>query len=104
VQGKVYFRGRPLPAGTIVFAADPDRGTNGPLARGEIQSDGSYTLRTGDLPGAVVGWHRVTVVAVEMTATTPRLLVPARYGDPLLSGLACEVQAGKDNGINFNLE
>jgi hypothetical protein len=60
----------------------------------------------------VVGWHRVTIVAVEAPAasqpgqafTVPRSLVPTRYADPALSGLSCEVKAGKENGINFNLE
>lgn len=111
VHGKVLFHGRPLTTGTIVFAADPQRGTNGPLAHGDIQTDGSYTLRSGDSAGAVVGWHRVTVVAVELVAAGPgqpgpvaRQLVPSRYGDPNLSGLGCEVRAGTDNGINFNLE
>jgi hypothetical protein len=112
VRGQVFYRGRPVTTGTIVFASDPSRGTSGPLARGEIQPDGSYSLQTGDSAGAVVGWHRVTVVAVLVPAAPepgqpfvmPRPLVPTRYADPELSGLTCEVKAGKENGINFNLD
>jgi hypothetical protein len=109
VHGKVFYRGQALGSGTIVFAADPTRGTKGPLAQAEIQSDGSYTLKTGEQLGAVAGWHRVSVVAVDVSFqqgsyAVPRPLVPLRYGDPERSGLLCEVKVGQDNGINFNLE
>lgn len=112
VHGKVYYKGQPLPTGSIVFAPDPVRGTNGPLAVADIQADGTYVLHSGETFGAVVGWHRVTIVALESPSMTtpnqgfspPRTLVPEKYRDPELSGLACEVKAGQENGINFNLE
>ncbi len=111
VQGTVSFRGVPLRSGTIVFTPDGLRGTHGPLARAEIQADGSYLLRSGAALGAVVGWHRVTIAAVELPATPspgqrfvrPRSLVPENYRDPELAGLACEVRAGQDNRIDWNL-
>jgi hypothetical protein len=103
VQGKVYYRGQPLVSGMVVFAPDADRGTHGELATGAIQPDGSFKLKSADKAGAVAGWHRVTVMAVELTPE-PRALLPARYSDPRLSGLLCEVKAGRDNAINFNLE
>src|SRR6516165_6653259 len=65
VRGKVLFKGKPLTAGTIVFAPDAVKGTSGPLARGTIHPDGTYALQSGETYGAVVGWHRVTVSAVE---------------------------------------
>lgn len=111
VHGKVFYRGRPLPTGTVVFTPDTDRGTNGELATGEIQPDGSFQLKTKAIAGTVVGWHRVTILAVEMMAPSPgqplgepRAILPPRYSDPRLSGLLCEVKAGRDNVINFNLE
>lgn len=110
VTGKVNYRGRPLASGTIVFVPDPERGTSGELARGTIQQDGSYRLKTGEAPGIVSGWHRVTVTCVDAgtpppgSLTVPRSLLPAKYQDPQLSGLSCEVKAGKENTINFNLE
>jgi hypothetical protein len=111
VRGKVTFRGVPLHTGSIVYAPHGQRGGAGPLARAEIQPDGSYILFTGDKPGAVAGWHRITVIAVEAAAAAPgeplalpRLLLPARYGDPELSGLSREVTAGRENRIDFNLE
>jgi hypothetical protein len=110
VAGKVLYRNQPLPRGTIVFVPDADRGNNGPLAQGTIQGGGSYTIQTGGNSGAMPGWYRVTVIAVENTSgfslngsAVPRSLVPERYRDPQLSDLACEVKAGQENSINFNL-
>ncbi len=98
VRGQVFFQGRPLAGGTIVFAPDPERGGRGPLALGEIDAEGRYTLRTGDQPGAVPGWHRVTVAAADSEAALPR-----RYRDPDHSGLARQVQAGQSNVIDLKL-
>jgi hypothetical protein len=59
VSGKVTFKGKPVPTGTIMFYPDA-----GPAAVGAIGPDGTYTLTTikpGD--GAVVGSHRVTIQA-----------------------------------------
>jgi hypothetical protein len=112
VRGKVFYKGQTLTTGTIVFAPDAVRGTQGALAQADIQTDGSYTMKSGNHPGAVVGWHRVTVLAIEMPASpppgqsfsVPRSLLPEKYRDPELSGLTCEVKANKDNEINFHLQ
>jgi hypothetical protein len=109
VTGQVTYQNQPLPRGTIVFVPDADRGNNGPLAQGIIQSQGRYSLQTEGKPGAPPGWYRVTVIAVEESPAyrgvrfTPRSLVPERYRDPQLSDLVCEVKPGQENGINFNL-
>jgi hypothetical protein len=112
VRGRVTFRGVPLHTGSIVYSPHAERGTTGPLARADIQPDGTYVLRTGDKMGAVAGWHRITILAVETPPplsageafAIPRLLLPARYGDPELSGLSREVVAGRENRFDFNLE
>ena len=112
VGGKVSYQGVLLRGGTIVFVPDADRGNNGPLAKGTIQVDGKYTLKTGDMPGAMPGWYRVTVIAVEESRypagsnglSVPRSLVPEKYRDPQLSDLTCEIKPGQENGIDFNLE
>jgi hypothetical protein len=98
VQGQVFYKGRPLAGGTIVFAPDPGHGARGPLAWGQIGPDGRYTLRTGDEPGAVVGWHRVTVAAPGPAA------LPARYSDPERSGQVHEVHDAPSNTIDVRLE
>ena len=99
VQGRVLYRGRPLAGGTIVFTPDADRGGSGPLACGEIGPDGHYTLHTGDEPGAVPGWHKITVAG----ARGDRLL-PRRYSDPEGSGQGREVKAGQTNSLDLDLE
>jgi hypothetical protein len=112
VHGQVVFRGQVLHTGVIVFTPDPSRGSSGPVARGTIQVDGTYQLTTGTQPGAVAGWHRITVVALEEPIGTapdgqfqvPRSLLPDRYRDPELSGLAREVKAGDENEINIDLD
>jgi hypothetical protein len=98
VRGQVFYRGRPLAGGTIVFTPDRERGGRGPLALGEIDANGRYTLRTGDQPGAVTGWHRVTVAAAGTEAPLPR-----RYRDPDHSDLSRQVLAGRANVIDLQL-
>jgi hypothetical protein len=112
VHGKVTYRGAPVEAGTIVFTPDTLRGTRGTLAFGAIEPDGSYSLRTEDGSGAAPGWHRVTIVAVQAPSQVPPgqrfarpvSLLPHKYRDPDLSGLACEVKAGQVNALDFHLE
>jgi hypothetical protein len=106
VHGKVFYRGVSLHTGTVVFTPDTLRGNNGPLATADIQADGSFTLRTGAVSGAVPGWHRITVLAVEAPKSggRPRWLLPEKYSDPELSGLSGEVKAGQANTINLNLD
>jgi hypothetical protein len=112
VHGRVFYQGSPLSHGSIVFTPDPDRGGSGPLARGNIQADGTYTLTTDGRKGAPAGWHRVSIVAVETSSTRPRStefaevrsLLPRKYAAPDLSGLEALVKAGEDNVIEFRLE
>jgi hypothetical protein len=112
VHGKVYYKGSTLAHGTIVFTPDASRGNHGTLARSEIQSDGSYSLRTEVGYGVAPGWYRVTVMAVEMPEqpdpgqryALPRSLLPEKYRDPELAGLVREVKNGRANDIDFNLE
>jgi hypothetical protein len=112
VHGKVTYKGTALPCGTIVFTPDASRGHRGGLARSEIQADGSYSLRTDSGYGAIPGWYRVTVMAVEMPGSAepgqrypvPRALLPEKYRDPELAGLVREVKAGGENVIDFPLD
>jgi hypothetical protein len=100
VRGRVYYRGVPLAGGTIVFTPDADRGNHGPLALAEIQSDGSYSLRTSQEAGAVPGWHRVSFAAAALAAPA----LPRKYSDPERSGQSREVQSGVLNTFDFRLE
>jgi hypothetical protein len=112
VRGRVFYKGVPLTRGSIVFAPDADRGGSGPLARGDIQPDGTYKLTAGGRPGAAVGWQRVSVVALESPPPLPkgtefadvRSLLPRKYAAPDLSGLDALVKVGDDNVIDFHLD
>jgi hypothetical protein len=112
VQGKVSYRGVTLHTGTIVFSPDPARGTFGPVASGQVQADGSYSLWTGAQPGAVIGWHRITIIAMESDSsgpakgrfTRPHSLLPEHYRDPATSGLYCEIKGGQENQVDIDLD
>lgn len=110
VQGQVFYQGKPLMGGTIVFTPDAERGGRGPLACGEIGSDGRYWLQTGDQAGVIPGWHRVTIAAPAPTREPGQTVtlspndLPRKYGDPEKSGLLREIQAGKCGPQDFYLE
>jgi hypothetical protein len=108
VTGKVLYKGVPLPTGIIVFSPDTTRGESGKIAFSKISPDGTYIIITGDAPGATAGWYRVTVAALSGSSASPDLnavsIIPDRYRDPSLSQLQCEVKAGRDNHLDFNLD
>jgi hypothetical protein len=110
VHGRVFFRGQPLPGGTIVFTPDAERGGRGPLACGEIDAEGHYTLHTGDKLGAVPGWHRVTIappalaVVPGRAVSPPAVALPRKYSDPEQSSLLRDLQPGKSGEQDFHLE
>lgn len=110
VKGQVWYHGAPLNGGVVVFAPDPDRGNNGPMAKGTIQSDGTFTLTTDNTMGVLPGWYRIAIAA-QPNAESSLPTVPnpypgpaARYRNPELSGLLGEVKPGTDNHFNFELD
>ena len=108
VTGKVFYKGALLHDGVIVFSPDTSRGESGTIAVGKIKTDGTYTLTTGDAPGAASGWYRVTISSEASTGTpydpAPIPRIPVKYRDPQLSQLQCEVKANRDNHLDFNLD
>lgn len=106
VSGVVLLDGEPLPRGTVRFTPSSGRG-----ASGEIRSDGTFTLGTyGESDGALIGWHKVAVIAYEpaqgggdgrpdMTQSSPEInyLAPKRYMSPESSGLRYEVTPGRNH-------
>ncbi|MFM1904880.1 MAG: hypothetical protein RLZZ440_2780 [Planctomycetota bacterium] len=105
VEGVVTLDGKPLSTGRVTFW--PAAGRSG---SGWIEADGSFRLGTfGDADGAVVGPHKVAVTPASQTPTGPpdfdrdgpvkgwpRSPIPARYSNPESSGLAFEVQPGRN--------
>lgn len=106
IKGKVWYRGEPLPGGVIVFAPDADRGNNGPLAKGTIAADGSFTLA----PETAPGWYRVAVAPLPSesisspTVSNPYPGPPLRFRNPHLSGLSGEIKPGTENAFEFHLD
>jgi hypothetical protein len=107
VSGKVTYRGKPLPTGTVMFVPG-----EGPAATGEIGKDGTYKLTTNADDGAVIGTHKVTITALqgmegalpEVRSGTPGPLVPAKYLNAETSGLIAEVKPKTNNEVNFELK
>ena len=106
VRGKLTYKGKPVPSGTINFIP-----ASGPAAAGEIQADGTYTLTTykaGD--GAVTGKHAVVIVAMqdmsnrlpEDRSPLPAPIVPIKYTSIATSDLRAVVE-DKENTIDFDL-
>jgi hypothetical protein len=112
VKGKISYKGKPVPNGTINFL--PADGTK-PSATGEIQSDGSYVMKTflSNKPsdGAVIGKHKVVIVAMmdmgnalpEQRTPLPPPIVPIKYTSPATSDLSANVE-NKENTIDFDLQ
>ena len=107
VRGTVTYNGKPLTTGSVTFHPV----TDGPVAIGDIQSDGTYSLQTGTESGLGPGEYRVTVVATgpippptpQNTEPLPELLIPARYADVTTSGIQRTVAAGS-NQIDLSLD
>lgn len=107
VKGKVTFNGKAVPNGTISFIPQ-----SGQTATGELQKDGSFSLKTpGVGEGAATGSYMVIVVAMEdMGARMPEErtplpppLVPNKYTSAATTDLKAEVEA-KENVFSFDLK
>lgn len=101
VRGKVTLNGEPLRAGTVVFAPDEQRGVRGPLSYAVLDHEGAFELTTDNGPGAVPGWHRVTVAPPP--ESTDLIMGLERYRNPDSSGLRYEVKAREDNNFTIAL-
>jgi hypothetical protein len=102
VRGKVLVNGEPLRGGTVVFTPDEKRGARGPVSFAILDGDGAFDLASENGPGAIAGWHRVTVAPPASSADLIAGL--ARYRHPDLSGLEYEVKPGQENIATFQLE
>jgi hypothetical protein len=90
VSGVVYFKNKPLEAGTISFY-DEYKG----VTSSEIKTDGSFAVTnvaTGTAKIAVVTPMNIQMPG--MPAIKP-ILIPAKYADREKSGLTCKVVTGK---------
>jgi hypothetical protein len=104
VRGTVLLDEKPLASGSIATIPPSGRGSHGEIQNGEFE------LSTfGNNDGALVGTHKVSVVAFEGAAGKSaesgggKLLVPQRYASPETSGLTIEVKAGEVNEPTLKL-
>jgi hypothetical protein len=104
VHGKVELDGKPLQSGAVSTIPLAGRGAHGAIR------DGSFELGTfGQNDGALIGTHKVAVIAYEPTpgkgpeAGPGKLLVPQRYANADTSGLEIEVKAGETNTPTLKL-
>jgi hypothetical protein len=104
VTGQVTLDGKPLPCGEIAFIPDASKGTTGPMGMGAIGQDGKYEIRTAGQKGALVGWHRIRITAIDETKPDKPWIVPIRYGYPDQSGLTTEVKANQENVCDLKLK
>jgi hypothetical protein len=105
VRGTVRHRGQRLTSGSIVFVPNLERGTPNEMAIGEIKPDGSYQLSGSvNSTGVAPGWYRITIATGSPSQSAFGFTLPDKYRDPLLSGLECEVQLGRENVIDFDLQ
>lgn len=119
--GIVTYKGTPLAGATISFiSSDPDKG-NLPGV-GSTDTEGEYRIQTYNRDGAVVGNHKVVIVAIDENslardpksgAPLPRMhpkwkppvsRIPDRYGHPESSKLTAEVVESSSNQFDFHLE
>ncbi|MFA8019645.1 hypothetical protein [Bremerella cremea] len=102
VSGKVTYRGKPLPTGTITFIPE----TEGmPRASAEIQEDGTYVAETRPYGrGIPLGKHRVMISAVIDHGPNQQVepLLPPKFSSDRQSGLTADVAPG-ENTVNFSL-
>jgi hypothetical protein len=105
VKGTITYKGKAVPHGTVMFQPE-----NGPAATGDIK-DGNYVLQTDKFNGAVLGKHKVTIIAFQDQAGRlpeertpfPPPIIPDKYSTPDRSGLTSVVEA-KENVFNFDLK
>jgi hypothetical protein len=110
VSGQVTFKGKPLTTGVVVFHHADDRM---PMAKGDIQSDGSFALSTyrpGD--GAAAGSYQVTVHAFtpghgvegqDADYRPPQPIVPVKYTRIDQTTLTATVEP-RENVINLDVK
>jgi hypothetical protein len=97
VKGKVTYKGQPVTKGTVRFEPEGF----GRMARGELQSDGTYVLTTSkDGDGVVAGAHRVSIGGFDKSLAKNRAL--QKYTSPNTSRLTADVD-GEHTVFNFDL-
>lgn len=108
VTGTISLDGKPIGPGIATFV--PVDGSRNP-GIGDINPDGSYTVRTSRTQGMLAGEYKVAVQVYqqpnlkpgERAMTRPNLVHPDKYASPDTSGLKYTIERGR-NTINLELK
>ena len=112
VHGEVRYQGNPLEYGSVMFQPKG----NGPLARGTINSDGTFVLGTNTIDDGVrrgVCRVRVTSLEAQKTGSTAhrdrelalgRSAIPKKYQSFGTSELTVDVRPGMELPVVLNLD
>jgi hypothetical protein len=118
VTGKVVAGGQPLAGATVTFVPDNAKDTTGPASSGITNDAGEFNLAAPpDRVGAVVGWHKVTVVTPEAYEEIgssaegeggsggggPAVQVADEFADATTTPLSAEVKAEGNDGIELEV-
>ncbi len=101
MSGKVNYKGKPLPAGTITFYDRANRAVSS-----AVDKDGHYSVEqvaAGPVKVSVVTPMPIYMVGDKPPPGPPPPTLPAKYADREKSGLDFEVKAGTQSK-DFNLE
>jgi hypothetical protein len=112
VSGRITLNGKALVNAKVVFQPVAEEKNPGPGSQGTTDKDGRFTLAsmTGEHQGALVGKHKVSIVAYEGDDTTPssgsdmafrKRIVPDEFN--VNSKLTFDVPAGGTSEANFDL-
>ncbi len=107
VRGVVTFQGEPLGGGLVVFSPDHDRGHAGKSARGEVATDGTFSLSCAEGQSIAAGWYRVAIAPAPtllIEAASDRPIFPRQLSRPDKSQLVREVKPGQENVFEFAVE
>lgn len=105
VEGRVFYKDKPLANGTVVFQP-----ADGPPSVGRTTDDGIFKIEPNDrIKGARIGLNKVRISARaqpangESEVALGRLLTPERYATFESSGLTAEVKPDGNEPFVFRL-
>lgn len=109
VEGKVTYKGKPVPRGSVSFYAEPKKGNESKELPIGIIEDGNYRVVTRVKDGLTPGWYHVAVnAAKQIDPKNPYFtewLVPEKYSNPKTSKIEIEVVENPAPGAyDINLE
>jgi len=110
VGGTVKTKDRtPIGGATVRFVPDAAKNVTGLASVAVTDADGRFELKYDGTPGAVAGWHKVTV-APPNDRTPPAgkvaapKMIPARYSSETKTPLEFEVKPGQSNVYEIVIE